>query len=205
MVNRLWKFDSSEYGPFKGKRGPTRFKGNAFPLRRKRARIDLVNRRLTDHHIRTTCRDLLAQHGATLTGRQLRRTLRQRYGAVGKTERVFGIWRELTQGSSAVADLRPTDAAELHRRLHAATAAAAQAVERAELSEFRARADQDRWAAQIDDLRQHLQAQPATQAQVRVLQDQVQRLSIELLGARAMIARYEAANELLNASSDNKT
>ena len=157
-----------------------------------------MNRRLTDHQIRITCRDLLNQHGATLTGRQLRRTLRQRYGAVGKTERVFGIWRELAR---AEVDSRPTDVAELHRRLDAATASAAQAMKRAELSEFRARADQDRWAGQIDDLRQQLQTQPATQAQVRVLQDQVQRLSIELLGARATIARYEAANDLLKEPS----
>ena len=163
-----------------------------------------MNRRLTDHHIRTTCRELLAQGGAALSGRQLRRTLRQRYGAVGKTERVFGIWRELTRAAHATADPRSFDVGELHRQLDAAKATAAQAMERAALSEFRARADQDRWAAQIDDLRQQLQMQPATQAQVRVLQDQVQRLSIELLGARAMIARYEAANELLNASSDNK-
>jgi hypothetical protein len=161
-----------------------------------------MNRRLTDHHIRTTCRDLLVQHGPALTGRQLRRTLRQRYGAVGKTERVFGIWRELARAVPAVVDLRPTDVAELHRRLEEATASAAQAMERAALSEFRARADQDRWAGQIDDLRQQLQTQPATQAQVRVLQDQVQRLSIELLGARATIARYEAANDLLKAPSD---
>ena len=163
-----------------------------------------MNRRLTDHHIRTTCRDLLAQHGVALTGRQLRRTLRKRYGAVGKTERVFGIWRELTRAAPTAADARPTDVAELHRQLDAATAAAAEASERAELSEFRARADQDRWAGQIDDLRQQLQTQPATQAQVRVLQDQVQRLTIELLGARAVIARYEAANELLNAPSDKR-
>lgn len=161
-----------------------------------------MNRRLSDHHIRTTCRDLLDQYGPALTGRQLRRTLRQRYGAVGKTERVFGIWRELARTVRAPLDSQPADVAEMQRRLDAATAATAQAIDRAELLEFRARADQDRWAGQIDDLRQQLQAQPATQAQVRVLQDQVQRLSIELLGARATIARYEAANDLLNAPSD---
>ena len=118
---------------------------------------------------------------------------------------MFGIWRELACATPATEASRPTDVVDLHRRLDAATAAIAQTIERAELSEFRARADQDRWAGQIDDLRQQLQTQPATQAQIRVLQDQVQRLTIELLGARAMIARYEEVNDLLTAPPPNTT
>lgn len=163
-----------------------------------------MNRRLTDHHIRTTCRELLATSGAALTGRQLRRTLRQRYGAVGKTERVFAIWREMARATLEASLSRSGNEEGLRRQLNAATAAAEQASARAELSEFRARADQDRWAGQIDELRQQLQGQPATQSQVRVLQEQVQRLSIELLGARAVIARYEAANDLLNAPTGSR-
>ena len=157
-----------------------------------------MNRRLTDQHIRSTCRELMAARPQALTGRQLRRTLRERYGAVGKTERVFRIWRELAIAESQLLGDPSTKTADMQSQLSEAEATAADAIARAEISEFRARADQDRWAQQIDDLRQKLQANPATQAQVRTLQDQLQRLSIELLGARAALARYEATNEYLN-------
>ncbi len=156
-----------------------------------------MNRRLTDHQIRTTCHDLLAQHGPAITGRYLRRTLRQRYGAVGKTERVFGIWRELAQRLPRTSSGLATNTAGLHARLTAAETAAAEATARAELSALREQAHQDKWAAQIDQLRQQLAAQPGTFAQIHTLQDQVQRLSMELMSARAMLARYEEANELL--------
>jgi hypothetical protein len=52
-----------------------------------------VNQRLSEKRIRSTCRELLAKHGS-VSGRSLREELRRRFGAVGKTERVFRIWRE---------------------------------------------------------------------------------------------------------------
>ena len=52
-----------------------------------------VNHRLPEARIRSTCRELLATHGS-VSGRRLREELRRRFGAVGKTERVFRIWRE---------------------------------------------------------------------------------------------------------------
>jgi hypothetical protein len=161
-----------------------------------------MNRRLTDHHIRSTCSDLLAQHGPRVSGRTLRRTLKQRYGAVGKTERVFRIWRELVQRPHAtLSPTLPTDVVELQRRLLAAEATATQATERAELSALREQSHQDKWAAEVDQLRQQLGAQPGTLAQIRTLQDQMQRLTMELMSARAMLARYEDANELLRSES----
>jgi hypothetical protein len=52
-----------------------------------------VNHRLPEEGIRSTYRELVARHGS-VSGRRLREELRRRFGAVGKTERVFRIWRE---------------------------------------------------------------------------------------------------------------
>lgn len=120
-----------------------------------------MNRRLSEFQIRTTCRTLLA-HDANLTGRQLRRELKARFGAVGKTARVFELWREETQHvqvATAAAAL-PTDIAELHRRLKAAEATATENLKRAELAEYRERAHQDHWAVEIDRLKQQLESRP---------------------------------------------
>jgi hypothetical protein len=109
--------------------------------------------------IRTTARELLARD-ATLTGRQLRKELKKRFGAVGKTERVFEQWREQkrkTQIAIAAAAL-PADVAELQRRLRIAEVTAAENLKRAELAEYRERAHQDHWAMEIDRLKQQLQA-----------------------------------------------
>jgi hypothetical protein len=118
-----------------------------------------MNRRLTELQIRSTCRALLAKD-ANLTGRQLRKELNKRFGAVGKTERVFRVWREeqqKTQTTSAATAL-PADVAELQRRLKIAEATAAENLKRAELAEYRERAHQDHWAMELDRLKQKLQA-----------------------------------------------
>ena len=119
-----------------------------------------MNRRLTEFQIRNTCRQLLTRD-ANLTGRQLRRALKDRFGAVGKTERVFEFWREETrkaQVTRAISAL-PADVGELQRRLRIAEAAAAENLKRAELAEYRERAHQDHWAAEIDRLKQQLESQ----------------------------------------------
>jgi hypothetical protein len=119
-----------------------------------------MNRRLTDHQIRSTCRALLKGRSA-ISGRQLRRELHERFDAVGKTERVFQIWREEVREDARAAEAAalPTDIAELQRRLRAAEAAAAENLQRAELAEYREQAHQDYWALEIDKLRQQLQSQ----------------------------------------------
>lgn len=135
-------------------------KGNVFPLDDDASRVGRMHRRLTEPQIRATCRELVAAN-ANLTGRQLRRELKRRFGAVGKTERVFALWREETavlRRATAAADL-PTDIAELQRRLKAAEETAAENLKRAELAEYRERAHQDHWAIQIDQLKQQLQSQ----------------------------------------------
>jgi len=147
-----------------------------------------MNLRLTEHRIRSTCRELLNGE-ARVTGRALRRALRDRFGAVGKTARVFQIWRQEVQALEAEpAAEGVTDGAQLQKKLLATEAAAAEAQARAERAEFREQAHQDKWAMEIDGLREQLRAQPKYAAQIRALQEQVLRLTVELQAARKLAA-----------------
>ena len=111
-----------------------------------------MNLRLSEQRIRSTCRELIRMKG-TVSGRQLCEELRKRFGAVGKTERVFAIWRE----EVGLAGVAP-DIAQLRARLAVAEAQAAENLARAERAEFREQAHQDKWAVEIDRLRQELKA-----------------------------------------------
>jgi hypothetical protein len=156
-----------------------------------------MNRRLSESRIRATCRELLAGQGR-VSGRVLCAELRTRFGAVGKTERVFGIWREelaakaeraLSAGPAlgwAVAGMAylPANVAELERRVKMAEAAAAENLKRAELAEYREQAHQERWALEVDRLRQQVRAQEAGAAEVSRLQERVLQLSRELMALR---------------------
>jgi hypothetical protein len=138
-----------------------------------------------DHHIRDTCRELMA--AGRVSGRALRRALRERYGSAGKTDRVFRVWREETaRKSEATRPQLPTDIAELQRRLVAAEEAAKENLARAERAELREQAHQDRWAMEVDRLRQEVQAQPRYAAEIRALQERVLRLTVELHAERQL-------------------
>lgn len=144
-------------------------KGNVFPLRFNWGRMGTVNRRLTEFQIRSTCRELVARD-RSLSGRRLRKALKERFGAVGKTERVFEFWRQEidsrrreTEHSDAIAAL-PVEIAELQRRLQLAETAAAENLNRAELAEYRERAHQDHWAVELDRLRQEVESLRQTRA-----------------------------------------
>jgi hypothetical protein len=151
-----------------------------------------MNRRLLDRHIRTTCRELLAT-GGRVSGRALRRTLRDRYGAAGKTDRVFQIWREESAITAEAARPRvPTDIAELQRRMIAAEQFAKETQARAERAELREQAHQDRWAMEVDQLRQEAKARPSYAAENRELQQRVLRLTAELHAARQLLAAQES-------------
>jgi hypothetical protein len=148
-----------------------------------------MNRRLSDQRIRTTCLELMASSPGRVSGRQLRAELRRRFGAAGKTARVFQIWREVV-----VPDVRawdppapelPVEVAELQRRMVAAETVAAEMLARAERAEYRELAHQERWAAEVDSLRQAAGHQPTAAMTIRMLQDQVFKLSRELAAARA--------------------
>jgi hypothetical protein len=144
---------------------------------------------LTDHLIRATCQDLMSS-GQRVTGRALRRALRERFGAAGKTSRVFGIWREemLAQSPVPRPDV-PIDTQELQQRLMAAEASTAEALARAERAEYREQAHQDHWAVEIDRLREELRARPKLYADLRAAQEEVLRLRAELNAARVLLAR----------------
>jgi hypothetical protein len=88
-----------------------------------------------------------------VSGRALCAELRKRFGAVGKTERVFAIWREETAAMGPAADVQM---AELKRRLTEAEAVAAENLKRAERAEYREQAHQEKWAMEIDQLRQEV-------------------------------------------------
>jgi hypothetical protein len=147
-----------------------------------------MNQELADTQIRSTCRALIAG-GGRVTGRALRRALREQYGAVGRTARVFQILREEALGRLAPAV--PADVADLERRLRLAEAAATENQARAERAEYREQAHQEHWAMEIDRLREQLRAQPKYAAEIRALQEQVLRLSAELQAARNLLARLE--------------
>ncbi len=141
-----------------------------------------------DHHIRDTCHELMAA-GGRVTGRALRRALQERYGAAGKTDRVFRVWREETERKSEAARPQlPTDIAELQRRLLVAEEAAKENLARAERAELREQAHQDRWAMEVYRLRQEVQAQPRYAAEIRALQERVLRLTVELHAQRQVIS-----------------
>ncbi len=157
-----------------------------FPFGSPLCTLIVMNRRLADHQIRCTCREMLAK-GERLSGRELRRELLARYGAVGKTERVFEIWREETTATQA--PKVPGDVAELAQRLQAAETAAAEARARAERAELREESHQTHWAMEIDRLREQLRAQPKYAAEIRKLQDHVMRLTVELHAVRQQLPR----------------
>jgi hypothetical protein len=69
-----------------------------------------------------------------------------------------------------------------------AEAAATENRQRAERAELREQAHQDRWAAEVDQLRQAAKAQPKYAAEIRSLQEQVLRLTVELHAARRMLS-----------------
>jgi hypothetical protein len=117
-----------------------------------------MNQQLSDECIRATCRELLKAQGS-LSGRGLCAELRRRFGAVGKTTRVFRIWREECANAAV-----PLDVANLKKQLAAAESAAAENLKRAELAEFRERAHQDHWAMEIDRLKQQLESRRDTEA-----------------------------------------
>jgi hypothetical protein len=119
-----------------------------------------MNLQLSDESIRATCRNLVEAHGR-VSGRQLCEELRRRFGAVGKTMRVFRIWREECAIAPSAPKL-PADMFLLQKRVEAAEARANEYLQRAELAEFRERAHQDHWALEVDRLRQEIAALKGT-------------------------------------------
>lgn len=135
-------------------------------------------------------RELLSA-GSPVSGRQLRRELKLRFGAAGKTARVFQIWRDEARPAAALPVPQRDSSESLRLRVQAAEgraqqaeAKAAEQLARAERAELREQAHQDRWAGEIDRLRQALNAQPKYAAEIRALREQITRLTLALHGGR---------------------
>lgn len=129
-----------------------------FPLIQSGVTVACVNTRLTETQIRRVCVELLTRD-PNVSGRELRRVLLDRFGAVGKSERVFEFWRDEARKVRLAAEAKslPADIRELQERLKLAEAAAAQNLARAELAEYRERAHQDHWALEIDRVKRELE------------------------------------------------
>lgn len=146
-----------------------------------------MGRQLSDEEVRTTLATLL-QARAQVSGRSLRRALRARYGAVGRTARVFQIWREM----GGTADRAAPELSDYSKeQLHAGELRARAAESRAILAEERERAHQDKWAVEIHALRQQLAQHEASMPRSGVPHETYHRLYAAYLEVRRRLARYE--------------
>jgi hypothetical protein len=175
---------------------PSTRKGNSVTL-------GSMNCRISEVSLRGVCRELLGA-GRPVSHRVLRQVLHERFGATGKTARVLRVWREESARQAVVAkqtnDRPPTpalpiDVQQLQQRLQQAEAHAAEQTARAEVAELREQSHQDRWALEIDQLREQLRAQPNYAREVRTLQSTVTRLTMELAALRGADAGTAAGEE----------
>jgi MoxR-like ATPase len=138
--------------------------------------------KLTDGQIELLCRELLARETLP-SGRLLRRALRERYGAVGRTDRIYAIWRRLNRGDT------PLDAVTDPERQRWIVRIAA-AEERARLAEEREIKHQDRWASELYALREQLRTRQGSLAS-GVSHDVYHRVHQELLQVRGELERLK--------------
>jgi hypothetical protein len=128
--------------------------------------------RLTEPQIEMMCRQVLARESAP-SGRMLRRALRERFGTVGRTDRVYSIWRRLSLGDQGGSPVTDTERSRWTTRIAAAE-------QRAQLAEEREIKHQDRWASEVHALREQLRAHSGTLAS-GVSHDAYHRVHQELL------------------------
>ncbi len=162
-----------------------------------------MNRKLSDEQIEAAWRSL-RRTGVPVSGRALRAQLRRRFGAAGRTDRVFSLCRTL----EAAAVLEQGAGGEYRDR---ATPAGAEptwaadgkaegtlreerdrALERARRSEAREIAHQDRWAEEVHALRCEVKGLRTERARRRLLEGQVLQLSSEVHRLRERLARASA-------------
>jgi hypothetical protein len=143
-----------------------------------------VNRKLTDEQIVATFRDLSARNNH-VSGRSLRAALREQFGAAGKTDRIFALYRALKAPPSA----EPVDVLDLRQRIAEQEQLLTAALNRAERSEAREIAHQDRWANEIHELRQRVEQLKSDAVRRKELEAQVLLLHRELQALRGRLAR----------------
>ena len=157
-----------------------------------------MNRKLTDRQIATVCRELLARDPAT-SGRAVRRELKRRFDAPGKTDRVFAVWRTLRAGAAKGSERdRGLDeglrrqVSELEAKLRESELAKEAAERRALLSEAREIAHQNRWAYEVDALRSEVRKLDEEGSRRAELESRVLDLTREIAQLRARLARHES-------------
>ena len=143
-----------------------------------------MNRKLTDQQIVATFRDLSAQNNR-VSGRSLRAALRQQFGAAGKTDRIFALYRAL----KAPPSIESADVLALRQQIAEQEQLLAGVLSRAERSEAREIAHQDRWANEIHELRQRVEQLKGEAVRRKELEAQVLLLHRELQELRAHLAR----------------
>jgi hypothetical protein len=146
-----------------------------------------VNRKLTDEQIVATFRDLSARNNH-VSGRSLRAALREQFGAAGKTDRIFALYRALKAPPSA----EPVDVLDLRQRIAEQEQLLTAALNRAERSEAREVAHQDRWANEIHELRQRVEQLKSEAVRRKELEAQVLLLHRELQALRGRLARLSS-------------
>jgi hypothetical protein len=149
-----------------------------------------VNTRLSDVQIRSTCQGLI-NAGAACSGRALRRALRDKFGASGRTDRVFRIWREVVADQRMQVDQgRELTPRMWLDRITATEQRAIAAETRAALAEHREQVHQDKWASEILALRQRVADLEAVGGD-GISRQAHQQLQSAYLAARRRLARFE--------------
>jgi hypothetical protein len=156
-----------------------------------------MNRKLSDAQIAITF-ESLRNAGQSVSGRAVRAALRQQFGAAGKTSRVFALCRALRdppiREPELIVDLRRAVLAA-EQATTAVQAERDQALGRAQRSEAREVAHQDRWANEIHALRESLEQLKGERARRQVLEDIVLRLQRELQSLRNQLASLEVHDD----------
>ncbi len=137
---------------------------------------------LTDAQIQVVCREVLAREPAP-SGRSLRRALRARYGGVGRTDRVYAIWHQMSRGGQETLAVTDVERQRWLARIQAAE-------DRARLAEERELRHQDHWASEVHALRERLRLQQGTLSS-GVPHETYHRVHRELQRLRTELARLK--------------
>jgi hypothetical protein len=149
-----------------------------------------MNRKLTDAQI-SAAFDSLRGAGHSVSVRALRAALREQYGAAGRTARVYEVCRKLRLPTAPEQPLMEDLRRQLllaEQGMSEARLARDEAVGRAERSEARELAHQDRWADEIHTLRAAVEQLKGERTRRQALEDQVLRLQRELQALRRRLA-----------------
>ena len=137
-------------------------KGSIFTHCSDPAKLLNMNQRLTDDELARACREMLSQR-PSLSCRRLRILLRERFGCACRTDRVYALWwsiraeLERRYSEAGAPSMLQQELIGARERIATLESALVAAEERALRAEARERAHQDRWAAEIHELRQQLQ------------------------------------------------